>query len=169
MKQRLTIIGIWVNRLLIYPHPRQLLRSNLSSDDREAVATYIENCSHENFVTCPPFLEEDCLLSAHKRFEFDLRSDGRWLFPVSLAHYVRQGVSLPEGFVDHVRSAQSAPVCEPVRQDEPAINEMYWMIWSLTHSWWNSYFVLHIIRLASWFPIYLLFYFYRRYFRRRIW
>jgi hypothetical protein len=169
MNKRLTIIGLWSNRLVIYPHPRQLMQSKLSPAERDAIASYIETCPDGNFVSSAPFLEEDCLLSREQHFEYELRSDGTWLFPVSLAYYVRQGVCLPRAFVEHVHRIRSAPVHEPIRQSEFAINEIYWMIWSLSHSSWNSYAALHAIRVVLGLPLYLLFYLFRRCFRRDIW
>ncbi len=168
-RHRIIIIGIWVNRLVVYPHPRQLMRSEYSPEDREAVADYIEKCSIQSFASTFPGLDEDCLLNNNKEFEFDLRTDGRWLFPLSLAYYVRQGVSLPSEFVQHVRKTKTPPVFERVSQNNCAIDEFFWIFWSLTHSLWNSYFVWFLIRLVINFPLYLLFYFCRRIFRYHIW
>lgn len=167
-KKPLKIIGIWGERLVVFPDPRQLLTSDLSLEDREIVARHIEECPDNSFPSVAPYREEENFLAGSENFEFQLKSDGIWLFPMSLAFYVRAGVLLPTEFVNQAKRSQDFHFPK-VRPNEYSINEMYWLAWSVTHSSWNWYFLCFLTRLVFSFPLYFLGLVFRTIFRYEIW
>jgi hypothetical protein len=169
MKRQITIIGVWGNTSLIYPNPHQLIPSNLSAKDRESIAVYIEKCSEQSFLSVGRGYGEECILSSDMAFIFFLKTDGRWLFPSSLAHYVREGVLLPRAFIEDALTNRLGTVAEPVSEENCFINESYWMYWALVHSYWNIYYFRFINRLVFNLPFYLCGHFIRRFFRIPVW
>ncbi|MBW2240777.1 MAG: hypothetical protein JRH01_02230 [Deltaproteobacteria bacterium] len=61
-------------------------------------------------------------------------SDGVWLWPEGLAHYVaRHGVRLPDEFVEHARSnGFRAPVAQ--LEDEATVDATFWAEWCASNS-----------------------------------
>jgi hypothetical protein len=101
--KKLEAIGFWrseENRLA-WPHPREV-RGNWSQVEREQIAMYLEQgilINEQMGVGIPRFKED-----LEKNLGCGDRTDGVWVWPQSLPHYVRNhGVFLPDSFVEHVR------------------------------------------------------------------
>lgn len=59
------------------------------------------------------------------------RTDGEWLWPEGLAHYVAtHGVALPQEFIDHVPRTDSLPVDGAVTGSHVRADEDDWLRWS---------------------------------------
>jgi len=128
-------IGSWAG---ICPHPRQLMsgqnNSLLNSNEREMIATYIESTPIIHGKKLIEFEEPDLVDPNQPPFDCFLRCDGVWLFPVSLASYIRDGIKIPPRFVEHVRKANYlAPTSgidwNEIRDDAGG----YWIHWCITN------------------------------------
>ena len=94
-------IGLWVSEERPdLPDPRALMDSGWDADEREDVASYLSYGTvaraYMGFSTC-----RVCGFSRNGNLEF---TDGVFLWPQGLAHYVREhSVRLPAEIVDHAR------------------------------------------------------------------
>ncbi len=138
----------------INPHPKQLLGSRLSFDEREKIAAYIESAYHIRGI---PALLESCYLGDGPpggALPYIIRTDGEWIFLQSLAYYFRCGVRLPEEFIAKVRSRD---YCPPTKgRAEPGTlptSPWYWPWWSLKHSRLSLWTLWHVVRLLIWIPL----------------
>lgn len=138
------VIGCWSAGL--YPHPRQLLGDGVSAAEREQLVSYLARCPVRRRGQVPlligPAYVEGIVGGPHAR------TDGTWVFPVSLPEYVRRGLRLPAEFVDHVRSR--GYVCPDGVVDDPNEPEDagFWILWSLSHSRVNRWHLWHLVRFA---------------------
>jgi hypothetical protein len=169
-KPSLKLIGVWNDRLLVYPNPHSLLGSSLSADIRERVAKYIESLPSDSFRMAVPFARERYLLNhQHQERELLLKSDGTWLFPESLADYIREGVDVPSEFIV-AATAQGCGLREiPSTCWEQGIDELFWIYWSLSHIKSTYNLIVYLSRLCLWFPIYFVFLGLRKSFGVKIW
>jgi len=99
---KLKPLGYWQSRdEPSLPHPREFVDTSWDESEKELVAEYMDNAY---------MAKEWCGLSPCrmcKKFDngfLDL-TDGVWIFPEGLSHYVRKhSVKPPEKFLAHVRS-----------------------------------------------------------------
>jgi hypothetical protein len=118
-------IGFWIDSLQDTDRipPQEVVRP-LPDDIRTAVGDYLDSGdvvqTYRGHLHCR-------FACGHSMVHTEL-SDGRWLWPADLGHYVRDhGVALPQDFVDHVLSGTPH-----VPESEP--DPDYWDRWC----WENS-------------------------------
>lgn len=84
------------------PHPARLVGPLVVESERSRLATYLESGSVSETWRGHSY----CRVCGQKELRYRDFTDGRWMWPEGLAHYVREhGVSLPD---DIVLDAQSA-------------------------------------------------------------
>ena len=123
------LIGYWIDGLQDndYLPPQEFVRpyGNL---DREALADYLDHgdifASYRGTSWCRFFC-------SHKMGWREF-SDGCWVWPEDLGHYVRQhGVALPEEFVGHVRMGKPRV---PEHLWNRRVDEIFWKNWCRQNS-----------------------------------
>lgn len=76
-------------------------------EDREGLLSYIENAS---LVVASSDLKSPCLICGAPQNSSDFRSDGDWLWPTDLAHYVSQHqIRIPDSMIQHIRQKAYIP------------------------------------------------------------
>lgn len=109
-------IGLWASEERPdLPDPQALVDTSWDDDEREDVASYLSDGTvaraYMGFSTC-----RICGLSTNGNLEF---TDGVFLWPQGLAHYVREhSVRLPSDIIDHAR--------ERLQEIESAIVDESW-------------------------------------------
>jgi hypothetical protein len=100
-------VGFWWSEdEPLLPHPRDFVDESWDEDERRRVIAYLESAYLMPYVSCGPSW---CRLGC-PGIPADIGcqelTDGTWLFPEGLAHYVRHhGVKPPEAFLDHLRGS----------------------------------------------------------------
>ena len=140
----LKAIGFWIRDLRdeSYPAPQELVGA-LPEEQRRRLTHYLETGAtfeqYFGYAWCRfvcGAAQIDTRLGTR-----DL-TDGTWVWPEGLAHYVREhGVVLPEEFMEHVASAMPARVPDP---EEPVDTE-FWKRWCAAR---RSAAVLRCLRAA---------------------
>lgn len=116
---KLRRIGYWLGeRSPGLPDPRQFVDEGWDQDDREFMAAYLRRgLLARAYLGC-----SECRICGARVGSVEL-SDGTFIWPESLAHYVLvHGVRLPVDFLQHVRGV--------VEQLEDA---------EVDESWWRSF------------------------------
>ena len=154
-------IGDWSTWIGVYPHPTQLGRARYIDHERELIASYIERTPI--FFGWPTIIQEkeDCLLAqGHGLLDVSILCDGVWMYPRSLAHYVRHGIQIPTAFVKHIRLAQYRPPISHFHSKEfPSDRGRYWIYWSIFHSsLFQFYSLLFLFRSLCFLPLRWLLY-----------
>lgn len=76
-------------------------------EDREELLSYIENAP---LVVASSNLKSPCLICGALQNSSDFRSDGDWLWPADLAHYISQHrVRIPDSMIQHIRQKAHMP------------------------------------------------------------
>lgn len=89
-------------------------------EDRDALLSYVENAP---LVVASSDLKSPCLVCGAFQSSSDFRSDGDWLWPADLVHYISQHrVRLPESMILHIRQKAYTPP----RKVNAAIEELPW-------------------------------------------
>ena len=142
-----------------FPHPCQLLGSDLDPREIEQVAEYLEGTPPLG-MGCPGvYTSRPRLGSSTDPLDASLRFDGAWVFPADLAYYVRQGVRLPAPLLARIRRAEYRCRIDPrfpIMDVEDDFGT-YWVAWSLSHTRLGWRAALHWLRMALALPIFLLF------------
>ena len=126
---RLTLIGYWLNEHESgWPDAHSFVDSTWSTDERDAVVEWLESGIGIRF-----FLGlSTCRLCGRPNGSSEA-SDGTFLWPVGLAHYVREhGVRLPTPLIQ--RALQRPAVDRG--QLEAAAREVEEL--SVDHEWWRQ-------------------------------
>jgi hypothetical protein len=125
-----------------YPSPMDLVDAAWNPDIRSALRSYLcsghEFCSWLGYASC----RFSCGIPDDRMGCRDL-SDGVWVWPEGLAHYVEaHAVILPEAFVEHARQNRFAvpgTVSLPsLRAGEPVFDRAAWSQWAAempTRTW----------------------------------
>ena len=126
------LIGHWMKSLedLTLPHPCELV-GEMSPEIRSAVSDYLSQGSryrsYRGYEYCQFRCGVDCLIMGFREL-----TDGEWIWPEGLAHYVRvHGIALPEEFIAVATSGHS-PSGLRVQPLKVADSELlaYWVDWS---------------------------------------
>jgi hypothetical protein len=101
----LILIGYWKSDDAPgWPDPRALVDHEWDSEDRDAIAQYLET----GLVSRAYMGFSPCRVCGADNGNLEL-TDLTYVWPSGLAHYVRDhGVRLPAEFVDHVTTTQEA-------------------------------------------------------------
>jgi len=155
--KRIRCIGFWGRWVGVFPHPTQLLDSPYSQEERDSIRNYIANTpdlaieSHAAVWGASQDRNFPC-------FAFDLKCDGEWMYPSSLASAVMEGVTLPQAFVSLIRERGYLAPSERLKLSDLTSDEgEFWIRWSVRNSALNRSFVWHLARLAFFYPLRLLF------------
>lgn len=121
----LKLIGYWLDRLSDddFLAPQEVM-FQLPSELRERVAAYLDGGALVRQYRGASRCRFYC---GQKHNGCCERSDGEWVWPDGLAHYVREhGIRLPEPFIEKV--LESKPV-DPDAHFEGEISHEYWKSW----------------------------------------
>ena len=89
------------------PRIEDAVRENIVIDHLDGVVSYLENTP---IVLATSGHRTRCLFCDEQIGSSVYRSDGVWLWPDDLSHYVRvHEVALPEAFVEHIRNVNYIP------------------------------------------------------------
>jgi len=126
----LLAIGFWANRVRPdLPIPQLLVAPLESESDRARIVAYLRGGSTIEVWRGWSHCRFDCGTRDEDMGHADL-SDGRWVWPEGLAHYVeRHGVVLPSAFVEHARS--HGFVCPPTSRARYRYADEAWITWAL--------------------------------------
>ena len=122
----LTAIGFWVESLKdeARPAPQELI-GTLPIDTRSALADYLATGLTYDTYRGYSWCRFNCGIEQSHMGKCAL-SDGRWLWPEGLAHYVREhNIVLPEEFVNHALSGIARR--QPERTED--VNLSFWTQW----------------------------------------
>ena len=127
----LRLIGYWKERLQDgYPLPQEL-RTEYSPGEGEALATYLEAGAAFKEYRGLSWCRYGCSAPNGSR-EF---TDGKWVWPEGLAHYVRRHpIVLPREFCDDARIANRSTGASgtPAAPDLSA-DDSYWIDWARSY------------------------------------
>lgn len=117
--------------LLGWPHPAVLVDRNWEAERRERIVSYLRGghtiASYMGYSFCR---FKDCLHNDREQLGTKDLTDGRWVWPEGLWHYVaNHGVRLPEAFVaDAAANDFVVPAFTP--PDQPmAVDPRFWLRW----------------------------------------
>jgi hypothetical protein len=123
-------IGFWVRTLKddLLPAPHELVGS-MSDAMRIKIADYLSAglklTQYRGYSWC----RFDCGIDSASMGSWDL-TDGKWLWPEGLAHYVREhDVALPDEFVAHVFTGRE-PTMPPNPEEAKDADIDFWTQWS---------------------------------------
>ena len=137
MTTALRAIGFWFSELeCLLPRPQLLVRRPAAGDESSRVGRYLRGgnvaASYRGWSEC----RFDCGAEHGALGSRDL-TDGRWLWPEGLAHYVeRHGVALPDEFVEDARARDfQCPEWSGNRRDAEPYNRStvapeFWLDWA---------------------------------------
>ena len=153
-KSRLRLLGLWKG---VFPAPQLLLRERIPPGEREDLAAYIDAaCDAGGFLfDCwadPVCHLGECAAGHSEGYPDGLKSDGVWIFPASLSHYVRRGVDLPEDFCRHARQRGFIP--ERVRVTKHTHSDDfgdYWSSWCFRQAGFRKDTIGYTCRYILWF------------------
>jgi hypothetical protein len=147
---KLIRLGWWSRPGRFYPHPNQLLKSNLEPEETRRIAQYVRGSQPvvkgilnwpwtanliEKDHRVPTTTASDEFIEGGDSLASALCSDGTWIYSLDFAYYIEQGIGIPESFVRHVRAMNYSPPKTVI--DYRLVNEdfgHYWLWWSLFHS-----------------------------------
>ena len=102
------------------PDIEEVAGANWSVDDKKRVLSYLDGAPTVVAMSGP---NTKCLLCEELIGGSVYRSDGVWLWPVDLSHYLNMhDVALPESFLQHIRDANY----EPPQECPTAIEALPW-------------------------------------------
>jgi hypothetical protein len=121
---RVELIGYWRSALEPrWPDPRDFVDASWDESDREAVAAYLETGGFEPWAQCG---YSWCRICGVDNGSCE-RSDGIYLWPEGLSHYIRQhNLRLPAVVIEHILSAACSPDRDALRQVESAVRASPW-------------------------------------------
>jgi hypothetical protein len=107
-------------------HPRRLVDSAWAREDRSRVVQYLSGARAVAHAGGSSYCRFGCGLTGCAE-----RSDGVWLWPEGLAHYVQHhAVRLPEEFVSHIRNRGYCPSpAEEAPMDFLCQSSSFWRSW----------------------------------------
>jgi hypothetical protein len=107
-------------------HPRRLVDPNWAREDRSRVVEYLSEASALAHSGGYSYCRFGCGLTGCAE-----RSDGVWLWPEGLAHYVQHhDVRLPDEFLSHIRNRGYCPSpAEDTPIDFLCKSSSYWRAW----------------------------------------
>ena len=110
-------------------HPRDLVDSTWAGKDRSRVVQYLARARAVAHAGGLSYCRFGCGLDGCAEL-----SDGVWLWPEGLAHYVaHHGVRLPDEFLDHVRNRGYSPLpADEVPIDFGCQSSRFWRAWCAT-------------------------------------
>jgi hypothetical protein len=114
-------VGFWVSREQPdLPDPHQFLDPGWDPAERDLVIAYLENSYLPSYVEFGPSWCRLGCPGTTADIGYQDRTDGTWVFPEGLVHYVRHhGLKPPIEFLEHVRrSNYVVPVLDEVAQDD---------------------------------------------------
>jgi hypothetical protein len=133
----LKAIGFWIRDLSddSYPAPQELV-GLLPDERRRSLTRYLESGATFRQYFGYAWCRFTCGSSESVAARMDTRlgtrdlTDGIWVWPEGLAHYVRDhGVVLPEDFIEHAASGKEPREPDP---EEPVDTEL-WIRWCASH------------------------------------
>jgi len=102
--KKLRRVGFWRSeREPSLPDPRAFVDETWDSAEREKVIAYLEASYYAPWMQCGPSW---CRLGCPRPGDIGTQdlTDGTWLYPEGLVHYVRSHhVKPPDEFLDHIR------------------------------------------------------------------
>lgn len=125
------IIGYWaVERAPWQPDPRRLVDTSWDPAERAAVAVYLRQGREASYCMGYSWCRFRCGIANEQMGAAEL-TDGVWLWPEGLVHYVEvHQVGLPEAFVRDALAGQ--PTGAPVNQWR-MYDEREWLRWARAH------------------------------------
>jgi hypothetical protein len=113
---RVELIGYWRSALEPgWPDPRDFVDATWDESEREAVATYLRRGGFEPWAQCGVSWCRFCGADNGS----SERSDGVYLWPEGLAHYIRRhNVRLPATVIEHLLCALRSPDHDALRRIE---------------------------------------------------
>jgi len=163
-------IAWWPSHIFWFPHPCQLLGSDLSPDEADRVARYLEGAPPIGSSYPGDRISRPQLGDSAARLDESTRFDGEWMFPASLGYYVRQGVRLPAPLLARIRQRDyhcPEDVWRPESGVEPDFGRG-WVWWALTHTRPGLRSGLHWVRMVLALPLFLAFLLVAPWLRRRL-
>jgi hypothetical protein len=130
MRRRLEAIGYWFNDQApsAYPRPQRLV-GRWREDRRAAVIAYLRAGATFETYRATSLCRFGCGISSRALGARDL-SDGVWVWPEGLAHYVEvHAVQLPTRFVRHAIAHGLPPQQLVWGRREGLIDERRWLAW----------------------------------------
>lgn len=130
----LKAIGYWYSEEASkFPHPRDLVDDHWEAGNRDRIARYLETAPRVLMWLGYSFCRFDCGVPPSEMGSSDM-SDGVYLWPEGLAHYVRvHHVRLPDEFIEHMKLSGFAPPAEALPAPAmEATNEAkrWWRAWA---------------------------------------
>jgi hypothetical protein len=118
------MLGYWTAEPDGFPHPRHLVDPSWEVQSRTRIVHYLKSAQvRESYCGRSP-----CRFVCGANGCED-RSDGQWLWPDGLAHYVeKHHVRLPNEFVCYMRERRFEPPRTPVSEDRYS-SDAFWRAW----------------------------------------
>lgn len=129
-KRRLEAVGYWFNDLApsSYPRPQRLVGA-WRRRDRTLVLAHLRSGVVFESYRAKSFCRFRCGVTPARMGHRDL-TDGLWVWPEGLAHYVEaHSVRLPERFVAHAIAHPDARTAIVPAQRDGSIDEASWLAW----------------------------------------
>lgn len=126
-------IGYWRNvednTTLAFPHPTSLVRSNwIPQDHKSRLLHYLRSAPRIRNFWGHSYCRFSCGVS-HEEMGSLESSDGVWLWPEGLAHYVEcHDVCLPDDFVEHALLSLSSTIDD--KSFSGKVDWSYWIEWT---------------------------------------
>jgi hypothetical protein len=140
------IVGYWKNeekRCRRYPKPQWLVQHGWHAEDLDRIIAYLrsgkEYLSYMGYSQCR---FEDCQDACARQNGVSDITDGKWIWPQGLAHYIeKHSVILPEEFIDTMRSNHwQVPQCPDLRRIHSQACKIpanrFWLKWARKYSPW---------------------------------
>lgn len=127
----LTLIGYWIASLKddVYPPPQELV-AEYDADARRAVAAYLD--TGEVYAACRG--HSWCRFGCPEQNGHRELTDGRWVWPEGLSHYVRaHDVRLPDAFIRDALAATAPALALPFDRLSARVDTAFWVEWCATH------------------------------------
>jgi hypothetical protein len=133
----LRLIGYWASvdgsvDVLGYPHPASLVEPHWQHERRQRIAQYLKD-GHElvSYMGVAPCRFADC--SQRNGLGSRDLTDGQWLWPEGLAHYVlTHDVRLPDEFV--AAAAELGFIVPSARLEQRSVDRTFWLRWSAANT-----------------------------------
>jgi len=118
----------------VLPHPAAIIAALGARSPDMRVVHYLRNALRADMYCGYSYCRLRCGVPDSEMGSFDL-TDGLWLWPEGLAHYVEaHGLPLPEEFIATMKANAWQPPQEFAGTGDGKLDSLFWLEWGLRHS-----------------------------------